>query len=75
MGIALAAGSSCNRAFINQIVRQVSVFSRCAGVEGIIRLNRPDLAVSDVHFDNTHVEAVFAASSVPDNIHRLPLVI
>jgi hypothetical protein len=68
VGVALGTGPGRNHAFVDQLIRQMSVLPSDTMVYRIIRLNCPNLSVPDVYFNNTIAETVFAASSISDDV-------
>jgi hypothetical protein len=75
MSVTLGAGPGCNHEFVNLFVRQVPVFPRDTVIYRVVRLNCPNPTIPDIHFENTHIETMFAAGSITDNIPGLKLAV
>ena len=73
MGVALGTRPGRNHEFVNQFVRQVSVFPRDTVIYRVVRFNCPNPSVPDVYFENAHIETMFAAGGITDNIPGLTL--
>jgi hypothetical protein len=51
------------------------ILPRNAFIYCIVRLNRPDLPIPDMYFENTHIKTVLAAGGVPDDfLDPLPVI-
>jgi hypothetical protein len=51
----------------------VSILPRYAAVYGVIRLDGQNPAVPDIYFENAHIETMFTAGCITDNITNLML--